>query len=290
MGGPVERQNCGPRRPCLGAFTLIELLVVIGIIAILASLILPSLVRAKMRAEALQCVNNTRQLVFAWQVYADDHSGKLAYNLGGNGARGIAPGTNLNWVSGTMDWSAGPNSDNTNTATITDAGLGSYTRSIGIYKCPSDRALSDVQRQAGWTARLRSYSMNAMVGDAGDISKTGVNQNNPYYVQFFDISTIPQPSRIFVFLDEHPDSINDGYFLDKWYSSPDDPSWIDLPGSYHNGGASFAFADGHSEIHYWQYSQTKAPPQPDTLLLPMDVTDNQYGDLYWLLGRMSVQK
>ena len=132
--------------------------------------------------------------------------------------------------------------------------------------------------------------MNAMVGDAGDVSKSGVNQNNPYYVQFFDVATIPQPSRIFVFLDEHPDSINDGYFLNKWYYSPDDPSWIDLPASYHGGATSFSFADGHSESHRWQYAQTKAPPQPESLLLPMEVTEKQYGDFYWLLGRMSVQK
>ncbi len=132
--------------------------------------------------------------------------------------------------------------------------------------------------------------MNAMVGDAGEVSSSGVNQNNPGYVQFFEISTIPNPVRIFVFLDEHPDSINDGYFLNKWVYRPDEPSWIDLPASYHNGGTSLAFADGHSETHRWLYAQTKPPPQPDSLSLPMDVTDDQYDDFYWLLGRMSVEK
>jgi len=85
-------------------------------------------------------------------------------------------------------------------------------------------------------------------------------------------------------------SINDGYFLNKWYYPPDDAYWIDLPASFHNGGTSFSFVDGHSENHRWLYAQTKAPPQPDTLLLPMDVTDDQNGDYYWLLGRMSVPK
>jgi prepilin-type processing-associated H-X9-DG protein len=92
-----------------------------------------------------------------------------------------------------------------------------------------------------------------------------------------------------VFLDEHPDSIKDGYFLNKWYSAPEDPSWIDLPASFHNGGSSLSFVDGHSENHRWQNAQTKPPPQPDSLLLPMEVTEEQYGDFYWLLGRMSVQ-
>jgi prepilin-type N-terminal cleavage/methylation domain-containing protein/prepilin-type processing-associated H-X9-DG protein len=274
---------------CPAAFTLIELLVVIAIIAILAGLILPALGKAKSRAEALTCLNNTRQLSIAWQIYADEHNGRLAYNLGGNDARGIAPSTNVNWVNNIMDWSAGPNSDNTNVATITQSALAPYTRSAAVYKCPSDRVLSAAQKSAGWSARIRSYSMNAMVGDAGEVSKAGVNQNNPHYVQFFQISTIPKPERIFVFLDEHPDSINDGYFLNKWYYPPSDPTWIDLPASYHNGGASFSFADGHSTIHHWQYDQTKASPVPDSLTLPMDVTDDQYDDYNWVIGRMSVK-
>ena len=291
---PVRRTRVPVRHSCpkglaYAGFTLVELLVVIAIIAILAALLFPALSKAKARAEATFCLNNTRQLVFAWQIYADDHNGRLAYNLGGNGVRGIAPGTNVNWVNNIMDWSAGPGSDNTNTATITESGLGPYTKSVAIYKCPSDHALSATQSQAGWSARIRSYSMNAMVGDAGEVSSSGINQNNPGYVQFFEISTIPKPTGIFVFLDEHPDSINDGYFLNKW-APGGEHSWIDLPASYHNGGSSLAFADGHSEIHRWVYAQTKAPPQPDSIILPMDITNEQYEDLYWLLGRMSVQK
>src|SRR5262249_2678846 len=107
---------------------------------------------------------------------------------------------------------------NTNAVGITEAGLGAYSsRSLGIYKCPADSVLSDEQRNAGWTARarVRSYSMNAMVGDAGEVSKSGSNVNNPDYVQFFSQSQIPEPAHIFVFLDEHPDSINDGYFLNS---------------------------------------------------------------------------
>ena len=292
---PITGATVRARRSCHRAqsqagFTLIELLVVIAIIAILAAFLFPALSKAKSRAEAVFCVNNTRQLAVAWQIYADDHSGRLAYNLGGNGGRAIAPGTNVNWVNNIMDWNAGAGSDNTNTATITDSGLGPYTKSVAVYKCPSDHALSPSQKGAGWSARIRSYSMNAMVGDAGEVSQTGVNQNNPDYVQFFQISTIPKPARIFVFLDEHPDSINDGYFLNKWYYPPKDSSWIDLPASYHNGGTSLAFADGHSEIHRWVYDQTKPPPQPDSVVLPMPVTDEQYDDFNWLLSRTSIDK
>ena len=112
-----------------------------------------------------------------------------------------------------MTWDL--SSDNTNTATITEASLGPYSGSTSVYRCPSDQALSTIQSAAGWDGRIRSYSMNAMVGDAGDFSTNGFNVNNPDYIQFFKITQIPQPAEIFVFLDEHPDSIDDGYFLDK---------------------------------------------------------------------------
>ena len=92
--------------------------------------------------------------------------------------------------------------------------------------------------------------MNAMVGNAGDFSTNGFNINNPDYVQFFKITQIPQPTEIFVFLDEHPDSINDGYFLERDYY----PEWHDLPATYHNGATAFSFADGHSSLHRWTQS------------------------------------
>jgi len=133
--------------------------------------------------------------------------------------------------------------------------------------------------------------MNAMVGDAGDVSKSGVNENNPGYVQFFKEAAIPQPYRIFIFLDEHPDSINDGYFLNKWPAPPyNEREWIDLPASYHNGGASFSFADGHSETHRWQNPSTKRPPIPNSLNLPMDVPPGQTADFYWTISRMSISR
>jgi len=196
-------------------FTLLELLVVIAVIGILASILLPALARAKAKAQGTVCLGNTRQLGLAWLLYPDDHDGRLPYNLGGStGLRSVAQKMPLNWVNNVMTWELDP--DNTNILTITEAGLGPYAGgNSGIFRCPADNVLSDIQRAAGWSARVRSYSMNAMVGDAGAISSSGLNQNNPRYVQFFKLLSIPQPAGIFVFLDEHPDSINDGYFLNK---------------------------------------------------------------------------
>lgn len=275
-------------------FTLVELLVVIAIIAILVSLLLPVMNTAKAKAQGVFCMNNTRQLCIAWELYADDHSGRFPYNLGGStGNRKIAPRTQFNWVNNTLDWFATPGSDNTNPATILQASLSDYAaRSLAIYKCPSDKVVSSAQADAGWTGRVRSYSMNAMVGDAGPVSLTGVNQNNPDYVQFFSASQIPEPSRIFVFLDEHPDSINDGYFLEQAdYTTADGGAvWIDLPASYHNGAASLSFADGHAEIHRWLRARTKRPPIANSLRLPMYIPANEREDYDWVISHMSVDK
>ena len=266
-------------------FTLIELLVVIALIAILAALLLPALSKARERAQGIACLNNTRQLALAWMLYADDHNGHLAYNLGGDARRlTLAPRTNLNWVNGILTWEL--DNDNTNTATLTQASLGSYAnRNASLYRCPSDHVLSSIQRNAGWSGRVRSYSMNAMVGDAGDLTASGSNLNNPGYVQFFSLAAIPQPSEIFVFLDEHPDSINDGYFLNR--ANYNYNEWIDLPASYHNGSAALAFADGHSEIHRWQSASTRKPARADVVDLPLAISQAEAQDFYWVIKRMS---
>ena len=252
-------------------FTLIELLVVIAVIAILAAILLPALAAARERARGLICLSNTRQLEFAWALYADDNNGQLPCNLGmtAGGSR-----TNINWVNNVMTWDT--SSDNTNLATITGASLGPYVEGeTSLYRCPSDHALSGAQSAAGWTARIRSYSMNAMVGNVGDFIVNGANINNPDYVQFFKITQIPHPSEIFVFLDEHPDSIDDGYFVNRAYSW----QWFRLPASYHNGAAALSFADGHSEMHRWLEPSTMRPSRPFAANLPISIPGNCNGQI-----------
>jgi prepilin-type N-terminal cleavage/methylation domain-containing protein/prepilin-type processing-associated H-X9-DG protein len=275
------------------AFTLIELLVVIAIIAIIASLLLPAMARAKARAQGTFCLNNTKQLSVAWMIYADEHNGELAYNLGQSSRTVLAvPSLSTlsmgeNWVNNVENWELDP--DNTNAAKMVETGIGPYTsKSVALYHCPSDHALSDLQRNADWSGRVRSYSMNAMVGDAGTFSQTGTNLNNPGYVQFFKTFTIPRPSDIFVFLDEHPDSIDDGYFLNRDLATP---MWNDLPASYHDGAASFSFADGHSEHHRWQNASTRQPPRAYAINAPLPMTINDgLQDYTWILSRMSIER
>ena len=244
-----------------GGFTVVELLVVVALIGILAALLLPVLAASKAKGRGLFCQNNNKQLATAWLMYADDHAQRLAYNLGGAAAR-----TNINWAAGILDWEL--TADNTNLAGLAEAALGSYAAKVStIYRCPSDWALSGLQSAAGWSSRARSYSMNASVGDAGEITSSGVNSNNPGYTQFFTLTSVSAPARIFVFLDEHPDSISDGYFVNRSYY----PEWIRLPASWHNRAATFSFADGHTETHLWKCASTMPPPAPDAAGLPIDV-------------------
>jgi prepilin-type N-terminal cleavage/methylation domain-containing protein/prepilin-type processing-associated H-X9-DG protein len=264
-------------------FTLLELLIVVAVIALLAGLLLPALSRSKARAQAIMCRNNSKQLAFAWTMYSDDHSDCLAYNLGpGPNTSSGAPLPDPNWINNVMNWELTPG--NTNLDFVNQSIIGDYIlRNTSVYHCPSDHALSQVQRAAGWNMRVRSISMNAMVGDPGSYLQSGNNIRNPGYQQFLKESDFRDPSSIFVFLDEHPDSIEDGYFL----NSASSREWMHLPGSYHNGGGSFSFADGHTEIHRWQCGSTLCPPVPGAFTPPQAVAPNDTADFDWVIKHTS---
>jgi prepilin-type N-terminal cleavage/methylation domain-containing protein/prepilin-type processing-associated H-X9-DG protein len=280
---PDTAQGQGRRN----GFTVVELLVVIAIIGILASLVLPPLARAKARGQSTYCANNLRQVGLALHLYAGDHEDALPYNMGPGGIKQtVAAGKYQNWVNNVMSWDLDP--DNTNTTLLTTGGLGPYLSGVSsVYRCPADHALDTVQRAAGWTARVRSISMNAMLGNAGEFMESGVNTNNPSYKQFLRLADIPEPSRIFAFVEEHPDTISDGYFLNRFYSSV----WNRLPASYHNGGANFSFADGHAEFRPWRVASTVRPAVPEGSGAPFSVFSedkSEAADLYWVLSRTSV--
>jgi prepilin-type N-terminal cleavage/methylation domain-containing protein/prepilin-type processing-associated H-X9-DG protein len=266
-------------------FTLIELLVTIAVVAVLASLILPALASAQAKVRRLSCMNNQRQLILGALQYAGDFRDALPYNAGADEIkRWVSRERFYNWTSSIMSWEL--DQDNTNQWMLTEGGLGPYVqRSASVYHCPNDRAVSDVQWQAGWRARVRSTSMNAMTGNAGVYSQGGNNTNNPTYRQFFYFHQIPNATGIFVFIEEHPDSINDGYFLNRLESG----EWIDLPASHHEGMANVAFADGHLESHRWLMSSTKPPARPDASRLPFVVPHSEQADYHWLIQRTSIE-
>jgi len=251
------------------AFTLIELLVVIAIIAILAGLLLPTLGKAKGRAQTATCLNNLRQLTIAWSLYADDNGDLLVNNHG----RPETITKRNNWANNVQDW--GTSDDNIDTKLVTGALLGDYVaKSATPFKCPSDRS------QAANGERIRSVSMNCMVGDPGELT----NKFNPDYLQFFTSSTIPDPSKIFVFLDEHPDTINDGFFMNPLSGH----QWGNRPASFHNGGGNFSFADGHTETHRWQVGDTVRPPVQGGA--GGNITASPPTDFDWVKERTSVKK
>jgi prepilin-type N-terminal cleavage/methylation domain-containing protein len=167
LAGSVLRPPRGDR-----AFTLVELLVCIGVIAILASLLMPALARARNRAQAITCLHNLKQLSIACLVYTDDYRDRLPYNLGSEGIHEmLARKWYWNWTSPIMTWEL--DSDNTNSALVTRGGIGPYTSgSARLYRCPVDNVVSDIQAEAGWTGRVRSSSLNAMVGMLGSTVST----------------------------------------------------------------------------------------------------------------------
>lgn len=250
-------------------FTLIELLVVIAIVAILASLLLPALAKAKAKAQGVGCLNNTKQLSQAWFQYADDNADRFVNNHGIDETRV----RRQNWVNNVEDWTA--SEENTNLVYLTGAKLSSYlAQSTPVFKCPSDKSVA----LSG--PRIRSMSMNSLVGDPGVLT----NQFNPDFVQFYKAAEVPNPANIFVFLDEHPDTINDGFFMNRL----NDYQWGNLPASYHNGATSLSFVDGHVESHRWAVADTDRPPVQGAAKGPINAVPPT--DFQWLRDRSSVLK
>ena len=225
-----------------GAFTLIELLVVIAIIAILAAMLLPALTRAKIKAQGISCMSNTKQITMAWIMWSGDNNDAL-----------LASRT----------WETGDVSDSANPFDFVDYYGGLRTnelctylgKNVKVYKCPGDPR---VLKTAGGptipkgSPACRSVCMNNYIGP---------ESWSPGYLYYQKSSqlTRPGPANTFVILDEGP-TINDAYFATdmETYDPNNMPGkrTTDAPASYHAKAGSFSFADGHSEIHKWKDSRT----------------------------------
>ena len=282
--------------PRTKAFTLIELLVVIAIIAILAAILLPALASAKQAAIVSYCINNKKQMLTAWVMYAGEDHDVLADNHNYNdfstyegGGTVFVPGVSTPaWAEGTMTWDT--SSENTNTLYLVNARaslLGPYIgTSYKVFWCPADIFIGPQQRSQSWPNRCRSITMSGFTGPGQKWDfgwPQGLTNSVTKMAQFVS----PGPGNAWVFMDEHPDSIDDC----QLYVNPADAEqttsdglFTELPASYHNKAGGVGFADGHVECHKWLEALTCPPVQYIQYVHSVNV-GTASRDLMWLAQR-----
>jgi prepilin-type N-terminal cleavage/methylation domain-containing protein len=284
------------------AFTLLELLVVIAIIAILAALLFPALSHAKQHAEGSVCLSRGKQMMTAIVMYTGDYSDYYPPNPDdGN----MLPG--YNWCCGEAGINQPQEFDPDILQDPTRSLLMPFlSGSVGLFRCPADRrqGVYDGTNNPALVGKIvpaaRTFSMNQAVGtidpgfnDGGahsGVPTLSVNgpwlnnqhnhQRNSPWLTFGKSSQVRliSPSLLWVLLDEDATDLNDAAFG----FGMQDPEWIDIPGTYHNGGCGFDFADGHSETHRWFY-RNKVNEEGQTITNPGDLADWQ-----WMQQRTSI--
>lgn len=210
-------------------FTLIELLVVIAIIAILAAILFPVFASARERGRVAKCISNLKNLSAAIRFYTDDNNGRMPSafpNLGDP----KAPGKQS--VNGMPDWCGCVQCGG---MVIPEKGsLWRYTRTRGVYICPSDVG---VLAPYGGNSKLYplSYSMNQMLSNKDSWLKVGGAPLDTF-CRKLDSLPLGKPTSMMLFLHESRAKIDDG----NCWPGGNPPSQV------HYDGTSLAYVDGHA--------------------------------------------
>lgn len=273
-------------------FSRADLLTSLGVVAVLGLVLTATTGATRSGADAVRCLSGQRQLVRAAVMYCADHRGQFPLNGGVDEVVSDALQQRFSqWANNVMTWSATSSwmdQSNTNRTLLERGPLAPYLDDLrSAFKCPADRYLSAMQRARGWTERVRSRSMNGFLGrfslaDGMSLESPPRNWAVQTHRQFLRLTDLPKPAMNFVFIDEHPDSINDGYFLNTPSFVP--TQWGDIPASFHDGGAGLSYADGRAEIHRWRSPRTAVPVRYSYTSWPLDLPGRQ--DFQWYAERV----
>ena len=177
-----------------------------------------------------------------------------------------------------MDWTTGQQNTNKDYLVNDTFSLlgGSLAKSFKVFACPAANYVSAAQRAVGWTARARSVAMSGAVG-AGN--KFDFGWTSWYVAAKTTDFHSPGPSDVWVFMDEHPDTIDDALLYTANYAVS---TLVEIPGSQHAGACGVTYADGHSDIHKWRGKFADQPVTYTRASCSISLTDP---DMIWLAQR-----
>ena len=212
-------------------FTLIELLVVISIIALLVSIMMPALGRAKENARRIHCSNNLKQLTAAWLMYTIDNDDHVVRSRAVQPPDAGDPANSSYTEEGWTGWNYYTYSENTQKYQIRRGLLYEYAESVDVYRCVTSNE----------TEGLRTYCLSCAWNPPFSAGYFG---NGAETIRKF--SAVKNAAERFVFTDNVGVDF-DGMFT-QYY---DRPEWSNIPNWRHSNGTTTSFADGH--VEYWQW-------------------------------------